>query len=123
MWGGLQAICLIIYLGFKKSGNLHTYSIDSMILFLLSGTTGSLGIIYICKWLSSRKYISLLEKIGQDSLGIMVLHYNVFPFMWYANILCNKMGVGGFFAFLLSSIFVLIASFVGTEVLKNKALV
>ena len=104
---------------FDNGCNLHTFRIVSMPVFIVSGLSGSLAVLYLCKALCALVRSRILVVIGQETLGVMCIHYRPFPFMAYASDICAYLSVTGFAAFLLSFAFVFGCAFSGTKLLKR----
>ena len=51
--------------------NLHLYRISNLLLFVATGFIGSLGLLLLSYDIQNR----FIQKIGTDSLGVMVVHY------------------------------------------------
>ncbi|SFB72346.1 acyltransferase family protein [Ruminococcus albus] len=72
--------------------NMHTLKFESLPLFLLTGVTGSASLILICSALPQG--IRPLRELGKDSMDIMVIHYDPFPFFFIANDIVFEMTGG-----------------------------
>ena len=108
------------YVLFRTENNLHTFSIENIYVFLVTGISGSCMILFFCKFICEIINMKSLEWIGQHSLGIMCIHYTHLPFMQYATDICNHMGLdGGVIAFIISFAFVFSSSILGIKVLKK----
>lgn len=119
----LGIICVYVCWRFRAGGNFHTFGIKNVPLYLLTGITGSLSIILLCKVLSNVWLKNCLEKIGKNSMGIMALHYTTFPFMRYASFIAEKIKIDGFAAFLFVFCFIFFCAYLGTEIIKKNYLV
>lgn len=103
--------------------NLHTFSISNIPVFFVTGVSGSSTVLLLCKAIYNKLEFNGLERIGQDSMGIMCIHYTHLPFMQYATDLCALFALSGGYAFILSFSLVFVVSFLCTEILKRQSLV
>lgn len=114
----------VLFYSLGGSGNFHTLTIQNIYTYILTGLFGSAGIIFFCRVICHFVKLEILQHIGkEDTLGIMCIHYSVFPFMQYATDICNRLEIAGFPAFAVSFIFVFGASLLLTEVLLRKRIV
>lgn len=69
------SICIFVLLQAVSEGtvNMHQCSLGNPLIFLLTGTSGAVAVIFFCKLLP--KTLVWLSKIGRRSLDIMLLHY------------------------------------------------
>lgn len=51
--------------------NLHLYRISNLLLFVATGLIGSMGLLLLSYDIQNR----LIQRIGTNSLGVMVVHY------------------------------------------------
>jgi len=57
--------------------NMHTYSFNSLMVFVVTGVCGSLFLIALCCMLP--KSLKILAGIGKSSMDIMIWHYPPIP--------------------------------------------
>lgn len=114
-----MSLCLILFIIGDNKSNLHTYFINNIFAFLPASLLGAFGIIHFAKMLCNNINLRILARIGQDSLGIMCIHYIHFPFMLYGSEICYNLGLTGFPGFMLSFVLVFLISWGATEVLKR----
>lgn len=62
--------------------NMHIFKLNDMLYFLLTGITGSVGMLHLCRCMPDN--IKPLRELGLDSMDIMALHYDPLPFMYIA---------------------------------------
>ena len=115
-------VSVLVYLLIGGDWNLHTFKVSNIIAFVLLGLLGSTAVIYLCKTICALMKSRVLVGIGQETLGVMCIHYKPFPFMNYATDICAFLSLAGFAAFLLSFTFVFACSFLGTKLLKRFAI-
>lgn len=95
--------------------NMHAYAFENVGLFILTGITGSISIISICKIFNSS--FSFLSWLGQNSFDLMMLHYPPLPNIIIAGIILAKISLKN--NILLSFIITLILSITFSKVLNQ----
>ena len=74
-------VFLALNLFLKPSINVHHYTAPNVLILYLTSVTGSLALVFLCSLIPERT--SVLSKIGQRSLDIMLIHHIL-------NILCMR---------------------------------
>lgn len=87
--GCILVVCCYLY---PPSVNMHTLKFGSLMLFMLTGVTGSAAVILLSSALPEG--IKPLREIGRDSMEIMVIHYDPMPFIFIANSIIVKAAGG-----------------------------
>lgn len=73
-------VCIKLYF---PGVNMHTFKLNDMPYFLLTGCTGSTAVLLLCRCIPDG--FKALRELGQDSMDIMALHYDPLPFMYIAG--------------------------------------
>lgn len=120
----MALLMLLVQIVSDNQVNLHLFKLGNPFIFILNGTLGSLAIVLICKALSSRISFKLLSKIGNNSLGIMLIHYTPFPTMAQSWSLCTYFSfLPGAFIYILAVIIATAISYLATILINRKLLI
>lgn len=96
--------------------NFHLFSLGNSFLFFIFGISGTIFVITLSKIIilfeQTREktfyVLDMLKIVGKNSLGIMVLHYPPFQFMYYGKAICIYLGItNGLLQFILTMIWVI----------------
>ena len=120
----MALLMLLIQIVSDNQVNLHLFKLGDPFVFIINSTLGSLAIVLICKALSSRISFKLLSKIGNNSLGIMLIHYTPFPTMAQSWALCSYFSfLPGIFIYMLAVIITTAISYFVTILINRKLLI
>lgn len=76
----ISGLCFFIVQGITQNDvNMHTYTFGSLLVFIITGLTGTLFLLELCLMLS--RNIKILSEIGKASMDIMILHYPPMPIL------------------------------------------
>ena len=76
---------------FNVYNNMHAYVFENVGLFILTGITGAISIISICKILNS-SFLSL-ALLGRNSFDLMLLHYPPLPNIMISRVILAKISL------------------------------
>lgn len=96
------------------SVNLHLFSADRPLWFFFTAVTGSAGLVLLCKGVG--RFLVPFRYLGISSLGIMILHYQPFPFMHLASNQARKITGSSLLQVIIATLIVLAISYAGTYV-------
>ena len=107
------ALFAIIQIYTDNRVNMHLIRYGNPLVFLMTGSLASIGILLFCKMLPPS--LNFVSFIGKKSLDIMILHYPPVPFMGVialvAGIVLQEKNI--YFILLISVVLVAVTSFVG----------
>ena len=76
----ISGLCFFIVQSITQNTvNMHTYTFDSLVIFIITGLTGTLFLLETCLMLP--RNIKVLSEIGKSSMDIMILHYPPMPIL------------------------------------------
>ena len=96
------------------SVNMHLFVADKPGWFFFTAMAGSAGLVFLCR--GGVRFLSVFSVLGVSSLGIMILHYQPFPFMHLAVNLMKKITGIPAVQIVAATVIVLAVSLAGTWV-------
>lgn len=123
---GLSGLTLALSVQFITNNdvNLHLFHFTYPVVFLFTGITGSIGLLFFCRWLCNIFSCRILSALGQNSLGIMLLHYPPFPTMAYAFVICGLLPeLPSLLTWMISLVITTLLAYAATYFVKQKLLI
>lgn len=116
-------LTVVVQIKTNNEVNLHLFVLGNSFVFFFSGTFGSLALILLCKAFSSIVNLKLFAKLGENSLGIMMIHYTPFPTMKMSWLMLSYVSfLPGILIYILAIIITAAISYLATVLIKNKLL-
>ena len=108
------------YLTYKNNLtiNLHLFEISKYTIFIITSLLGSISILFFSKFINNKT----LNYIGQNSLGLMILHYIPFPTMSYSIKLSSLFTSNEIIICIVSTIICIIISITANYIIKENLL-
>lgn len=114
LMGGVVAVVILCDLNV----NMHTFEISNLPLFVIVALAGAVGVLMVSY--SAEKFASALSYMGQNSLGIMILHYMPFKALAYSVKLAESVWSNEIFVSLFATALTLGVSVFGIYLIRKK---
>ncbi len=117
-------ITIFVQLKTNNEVNMHLFVLGNPYIFFLTATFGSFSIVFICKAISNLLPFKLLSTLGKNSLGIMLIHYDPFPTMKHAWLICSYLpALSGVWIYLIAIALTTAISWAFTLLIDKKLLI
>ena len=103
------------------SVNMHLFVADKPGWFFFTAMAGAAGLVFLCR--GGVRFLSVFSVLGVSSLGIMILHYQPFPFMHLAVNLMKKITGIPAVQIVAATLIVLAVSLAGTWVCSRRCFI
>ena len=75
-------IFFVISIFADNKNNMHLFNFNNVLLFIVTGLTGSVCTLFLCRFIKDIFNKCILAKIGENSFDLMLLHYPPVPYIF-----------------------------------------